>query len=130
MKYSTENIIINKNPELQQLSDGKWQQIWGIVLKKPISKTINLTNISQNLSNKDFDLNVQIQVTKGKYLKVYTTFDRDTNPYHHDHSLFAAYKMFEDIEQLLGAIDTIEGQKMENRWSPYRNRKKTENKLD
>ena len=34
------------------------------------------------------------------------------------------YKMFEDIEQLLGHIDTIQGEKKEERWSPFRTGKK------
>ncbi|MGK7877244.1 MAG: hypothetical protein AB4426_29295 [Xenococcaceae cyanobacterium] len=126
MKYSADDIIINKNPELQQLSNGKWKQVWDIVLKKTISETINLKDISKKLSHEDFDFDVQVQITKGKYLKVCVTLSRDTNPYHHDHSIFAIYRMFENLEQLLGSIDTIQGQKTEDRWSPYRKTKRTQ----
>jgi hypothetical protein len=35
--------------------------------------------------------------------------------------------MLENIERLLGSIDTIQGQKMEDRWSPYKRKNISEN---
>ena len=118
MEYSAESIILNKYPKLEQISDEKWKQVWNILLQEPISKVINLSDISQHLSHGNF--NVQIKFIKEKYLKIYTTFNRDVNPYHHDHTIFSIYRMFEEIENLLGNIDTIQGHKIEDRWSPYR----------
>lgn len=123
MKYSADNIIVNEHPELKKLPNGKWEQVWDIVLNQPISEKINLKDISQKLSNEDFEFDVHIQVTKGQYLKVCVTCIRDANPYHHDYSLFAVYKMFENIDRLLGSIDTIQGQK-KDRWRPFRQRHK------
>lgn len=124
MKYSADDIIVNKQAELKQISDDKWEQVWDIVLKKPISETVKIEDVSQKLSYETFDFNVQIEIKEGKYLTVDIKFSRDTNPYHHDYSVIGMYKMFEDIEQLLGPIDTIQGEKKEERWSPHRKNKK------
>ena len=123
MKYSAENIILNKHPELRQLPNGKWKEIWDIILKTPISRKIDLKDISKKLSSedifdKDYECDIQIDIKEEKYLKLCVTLFRDSNPYHHDYSIFAIYKMFEKIEELLGDIDTIQGQKIEDRWFP------------
>lgn len=122
MKYSNYKIRVNKRAESEQTSDGKWNRIWDIVLKKPIAETSNLEDISIKLSHQDFD--VQVKVREGKHLTVCVTNEKS---YWDDEFLFATFKMFEDIERLLGTIDTIQGQKMEDRWSPYRLSKKTVN---
>lgn len=125
MKYSADDIVVNKWAELKQISDGKWKQIWDIVLKEPIVETTNLKDISKELSHEDFD--VLLKIKRGKYLTVFVTLSNmDTNPYSHDYTLFAIHKMFEDIERLLGSIDTIQGEKMEDRWSPYKLGKKNQ----
>jgi len=125
MKYSADDIVVNKWAELKQIPDEKWKQIWDILLKKTIAETTNLKDISKKLSHEDFD--VTLKIKEGKHLTVFVTLNRDTNPYSHDRSLFTIYKMFENIERLLGTIDTIQGQKREDRWSPYRLSKKTDN---
>lgn len=124
MKYNADDITVDKWAELKPISDDRWEQVWDIVLKKPITETINLEDISQELSHEEIELDVRIKVREGKYLTVYVTFSRVPNPYYHDNRVFAIYKMFEDIEQLLGPIDTIQGEKKEERWSPYRRIKK------
>lgn len=125
MKYSADMIIVNKFPKLKELPNGKKEEIWEIVLKTTISEETNLQDISQKLSHEDFQ--VAVEVEQGKYLNVCVTTIRDPNPYGHDHTLFDIYRMFENIEQLLGKIDTIQGQKIEDRWSPFRKKGKTEN---
>ena len=122
MKYSADDIIVNKWAELKQTLDGKWNSIWDIVLKKSIAETSNLEDISIKLSHEGFD--VRVKVREGKHLTVSVTTERSERD---DDILFATFKMFEDIERLLGTIDTIQGQKMEDRWSPYRLSKKTVN---
>lgn len=124
MKYSADDIVVNKWAESKQAPDGKCKQIWDIVLKEPIVETTNIKDISQELSHEDFD--VLLNIKQGKLLTVFVTFYMDTNPYIHDPIIFTIFKMFEDIERLLGKIDTIQGQKMEDRWSPYKLSKKTE----
>ncbi|MDZ7960961.1 MAG: hypothetical protein RMY34_24290 [Aulosira sp. DedQUE10] len=124
MKYSADDIVVNKWAESKQTPDGKCQQIWDILLKESIAEMTNLKDISQQLSHEDFE--VWVKVKEGKYLTVFVTFNRDPNPYSHDPILFTIYKMFEDIERLLGNIDTIQGEKKKDRWSPYKPSKKTE----
>jgi hypothetical protein len=121
MKYNASDIIVNKRPESKQAPDGRWHRVWDIVLKKTINKTNNLEDISRQLSHKDFD--VHIQVAGGKYLTVSVINEKS---YWDDEFLFSTYRMFEDIERLLGAIDTIQGQKNEERWSPYKKDKISE----
>jgi hypothetical protein len=115
MKYNADDIIVNKRAESKQTSDGKWHRIWDIVLKKTIPETNNLEDISRELSHDNF--NVHIRVTAGKHLTVSVTNEKS---YWDDEFLFSTYTMFEDIERLLGTIDTIQGQKNEDRWSPYK----------
>lgn len=115
MKYNADDIIVNKRAESKQTSDGKWHRIWDIVLKKTIPETNNLEDISRELSHDNF--NVHIRVTAGKHLTVSVTNEKS---YWDDEFLFSTYRMFEDIERLLGTIDTIQGQKNEDRWSPYK----------
>lgn len=121
MKYNSKSIIINAHPELKLLPHGKWEQTWDIVLEKPITKKIKLQELSQELSSedifdKDYECDVQLEITEGKYIKVCVTLFRDDNPYHHDYSILAIYNMFNKMEKILGDFDTIQGQKMADRW--------------
>ncbi|BDA74896.1 hypothetical protein RIVM261_085030 [Rivularia sp. IAM M-261] len=122
MKYNADDIIVNKRAESKQTSDGKLHRIWDIVLKKIIPETNNLEDISRELSHDNF--NVHIRVTAGKHLTVSVTNEKS---YWDDEFLFSTYRMFEDIERLLGTIDTIQGQKNEDRWSPYKKNRISEN---
>ena len=118
-KYSGEHIIVDPHPELKELPNGKWEQVWDVVFKAPISQTINLKELSQQLSgedifDKDYECELQLELTEGKYIKACVTLFRDTHPYHHDYSLMAICNMFERMEKILGKIDTIQGQKKRN----------------
>ncbi|BAZ17807.1 hypothetical protein NIES4071_96870 [Calothrix sp. NIES-4071] len=42
MKYSADDIIVNKRAESKQASDGKWHRVWDIVLKQAVSEINNL----------------------------------------------------------------------------------------
>jgi hypothetical protein len=112
---------MSKHPELKLLPNGKWEQIWDIVLKTPITKEIDLQELSQELSSadvfdKDYDCDLQIELTQGKCFEICVTLFRDDHPYHHDYSIIAIYKMFNKMEKMLGEIDTIQGQKVEDRF--------------
>ncbi|MEH2023343.1 hypothetical protein [Nostoc sp.] len=124
MKYSADDIVVNKWAESKQTPDGKCKHIWDILLKEMILETINIKDIYKDLSHESFD--VLLKIKQGKHLTVFVTFNMDTNPYIHDPIIFTIFKMFEDIERLLGKIDSIQGQKIEDRWSPYKLSKKTE----
>ena len=65
----------------------------------------------------------------GKHLKLLLITVRDPNPYYHDsYNVILIHKMLEEIEYLLGEIDTVEGQKMENRFSLYRKNHRKDSK--
>jgi hypothetical protein len=113
MKYTADMITVNKWAEHQQMPDGKWNQTWDIILKNPIAETSDIEKVSKKISHEDFD--VQIKVSEGKRLTVSTKYPERDDP-----SLFSTFRLFENIDLLLGEIDTIQGQKMEDRFSPYR----------
>lgn len=117
MKYSADDIKVDNFPKIKEFSNGEREQIWNIVLRKPISQKTDLQFVSEKLSHEDFVVNL---VGKGNCLTVCLKTIRDPNPYIHDPNLFSIYKLFDDIEKLLGDIDTIEDQKSEDRWSPYK----------
>lgn len=121
MKYSANDIIVNKRAESKQLSNGKWHRVWDIVLKQALTEINNLEEIYKQLSHHNFD--VDIKVAEGINLTVSVINDKS---YWDDEFLFSTYTMFEDIERLLGSIDTIQGQKNEARWSPYKKNKISE----
>jgi hypothetical protein len=125
MKYSVDMIKVDKFPKVKKLPNGKKEQNWEIVLKQTLTKQVNLQDISQKLSHKDFQ--VTINAKEGKYLNVCVITVIDPNPYSHDYTIFDIYKMFDDIEELLGSIDTIQGQKREERWEYLRKQKKSKN---
>ncbi|WP_375492779.1 hypothetical protein [uncultured Nostoc sp.] len=118
MKYSPNDIIINNWAELRQTPDGKWNRLWSISLQKSILETIDYENISKLLSHEDFY--VQVQISEPNCLLVSVTTERwgwDDELY------FATYRMFEEIEHILGKIDKIQGENRE-KWSIWLGRKK------
>lgn len=121
MKYSADDIIVNKRAESKQVSNGKWHRFWDIVLKQALTEINNLEEICRQLSHQNFD--VDVKVAEGRNLTVSVINDKS---YWDDEFLFSTYTMFEDIERLLGSIDTIQGQKNEDRWSPYKKKKISE----
>ncbi|MEC4895835.1 MAG: hypothetical protein SAL07_24080 [Oscillatoria sp. PMC 1051.18] len=121
MQYCTSDIVIHNWAKLNQTENGKWKRVWQISLKDPLPETVNLNDISQDLSNQDFQ--VIIKVLQRKHLEVCVTTQRwgwDDDFY------FATYKMFEKIDCLLGTIDTIQGQERDL-WNPWLQKKKLSN---
>ncbi len=120
MKYSADDIIINNWAELKQTSDEKWSRIWNILLQQTIPETVDYETISDFLCHKDFS--VQVNISEANHLIVTVTTERwgwDDELY------FATYRMFEEIEQLLGKIYTIQGESRD-KWSMWLWRRKTE----
>ncbi|VEP18182.1 conserved hypothetical protein [Hyella patelloides LEGE 07179] len=123
MKYSADDIIFHKNPEIKEMPDGSCQEIWDVIFKKSISENSDLQSIAELSSREDFK--IKIELKEGKYLTVTTNWIRNPNPYCHQYSAIYTDKMFENIEKKLSAIDTIQGQKMEDRFTLYKRNKKS-----
>ncbi len=60
MKYSVDMIIVNKWAEFQQMPNEKWKQTWEIVLKNSIAETIDVEDISKELSQEDFNVHIKV----------------------------------------------------------------------
>ena len=124
-KYNADDIIINAHPKIIRLPNGKRTETWEVVLKQAIDREIDLTKVSEQLSYEGFE--VQIILKTNKHLNINLITLENPNPYGHDYTAIGVDRMMEDIEQIFGSIDTIQGQKMEERWSLFRNSRKRNN---
>ncbi len=113
-KYSADDIVINKWARLEQTSNGRWKRIWKIEFEKAIDYEIKLNNISQELSEEDFE--IQIEKISNKILNVSVSTKRHGAD---EQVRFLTYKLFENLEKRIATIRTIEDQNMKERWSPY-----------
>ncbi|AFZ10526.1 hypothetical protein Osc7112_6371 (plasmid) [Oscillatoria nigro-viridis PCC 7112] len=105
MKYNVDDVVVRNWANLRQMPDGRWNRIWEITLKQAIPESINLENISKLLSHEDFDIRVVMR--EGNNLAISVTTERWG---WEDELIFATYRMFEEIEHLVGKIDIIQAQ--------------------
>jgi hypothetical protein len=117
MEYNIDNVFFNKSGIIFSISEDKCKQIWNITFRKPINNKVNLQDLSLLLSDENFGVCLTLKTKM--YLLVSTIFEKDENPYGHDRSVGRSFKLFKELENNLGQIDTIEGQKIEERWSPW-----------
>lgn len=116
-KYSADEIIVNKWARLVQTLDGKWRRVWKIEFQQKITPKIDLENISQELSEEDFEIQIK------KISNNIITVDICTKRHGADEQVrFLTYKLFEKLENKITSINSIENQKMKERWSPYGNK--------
>ncbi|MBW4600026.1 MAG: hypothetical protein KME29_10555 [Calothrix sp. FI2-JRJ7] len=99
MKYSADDIIVNKRAESKQASNGKWHRVWDIVLKQALTEINNLEEISRQLSHQNFD--VDIKVAEGRHLTVSVINDKS---YWDDEFLFSTYITASNILSKLRSI--------------------------
>src|SRR6476620_10005786 len=105
MKYNSDDVVIRNWANLRQMPDGRWNRKWDIKLKQAIPESINLENIYKLLSREGFDIRVVIR--EGNHLEISVTTEEWG---WEDELIFATYRMFEEIEQLVGKIDMIQAQ--------------------
>ena len=117
-KYNADDIIINAHPEIIRLPNGKSIETWEVILKQAIDREIDLIKVSEQLSYEGFEVQIILKTIKHLSIKLITL--ENPNLYGHDYIAIAVDRMMEDIEQLFGSINTIQGQKIEDRWSPFR----------
>lgn len=114
--YSTYTITINPDANIEEDSTGECKQAWQIQLSEPINSQIDLEKISKLVSHENYNVSLTTEVQPIIIANV--SYFRDTNPYVHDPSAVAHFKLFEDIESLVGAIEAIQGKKFKDWWNP------------
>lgn len=114
--YSIYEISVNPQPNTEETSDGKSKHTWEIQLSKPMNSQINLEKISQLVSHKNY--NVSLASADQLTIIANVSFFKDPNPYSHDPSALAHFKLFEDIENLIGEIKIVQGKSFEDWWNP------------
>jgi hypothetical protein len=128
--YSPESIKVHNWPAPQLMPDGKWHRTWTIRLKSNLPETIDLGASSSSitkeildylgeadsrLQNLGDDLALSLQLTGPREVMAsMLTRQADCS----DELLFAAWRMFEAVDQMLGTIETIDGQPRDN-WPPW-----------
>jgi hypothetical protein len=118
--YDAERIIIHNWGDLTKNSDDKkWTRDWKIKLKIPILESTDLASVSRKLSYEGFQVDLDKDSTGDLSISVQT---KEWG--WEDYLYFNTYKMFEEIDYLLGTIDTIQGQARDT-WYPWLWRKRT-----
>jgi hypothetical protein len=113
MQYNAGNITTHNWAELKQITSNEWQRDWNITLKSSIPKSTNLEVISKELSYEGFF--VTIETDDARHLKVSV---RTTDWGWEDYLYSNTYKMFEEINHILGTIEIIQGQARDS-WYPW-----------
>jgi hypothetical protein len=123
-QYDADKIVIHNWPEAIQLSDGKWARNWDITFKQSW-KTSKISEVSDELSYQGFSVRISF-IQEKKYSFQIITDDWSWE----DYLYFNTYKMFEEINDLIGEIETIQGQPRDC-WDPWlRNNRNPEGKYD
>jgi hypothetical protein len=120
--YSNIVIMVNPDPFVEEKTNGETKYSWEISFKEAFGDDIKLEEISILLSHENYVVSL---IAKDKTdIIAHAIFVKDPDPYVHDPSAIAHFKLFEDIEILIGSINTIQGQKFDDWWSPrkYKNR--------
>jgi hypothetical protein len=127
--YTADMIKVHSWPDLEDLSDGRWQRTWAIQFLADVPDQEGLDGLAlrirQNLvafmeGNHDGqavapDLAVCLCRHSPREIQARLSARYDAWA---DEWFPAAWHMFEQIDQHLGPIDTIEGQPRDN-WPPW-----------
>jgi hypothetical protein len=115
--YSIYKIRVNPRPtSVEETPDGETKQAWEIQLKEPMVSQVNLEEISQLLSRENY--NVSLTAKDQLTIVANVSFFKDPNPYGHDRSAIAHFKMFNDIENLICRIEAVQGKDYQDWWIP------------
>jgi hypothetical protein len=128
--YNAQLIKTHTWPVPQQLPDGRWRRAWTIRLKEePLVSTAMevlsseitqevvqyLTERDRRLESLKDDLVISLEFTKSQGIIAGLITEEGGWP---DELLFAAWRLFQDVDRILGTIDTIDGQGRD-RWPPW-----------
>lgn len=116
-EYSADSIFIMNWPACHQTPDKKWRRIWSIELEQAPTDATLLRRAEQALSNDEVSVQIT-NVDKSLTMKVVTgrwCLEDDLIGY--------AWDILEGVNDIVGKIDTIQGQERD-RWSPWQRRQK------
>jgi hypothetical protein len=114
--YNLCKIHVNPFAEIEESEDGICEQSWDILLNLPFDSQIDLRKISKLISHENYEVLLSSQDNINLIASV--TYIRDDNPYGQDPSAVAHFRLFREVEELLGSINTIQGLRIEEWWRP------------
>ena len=113
MNWDPKAIVVHNWPTLEETRDGRWKRCWDIVLQAPISNSQVIPELEQELSTQENQVSIRIDET-GK-VKMEVTTERwgwDDDLY------FYSYHLLKKIDESIGTISLIQGQKRDL-WNPW-----------
>ena len=130
--YDYDAQLISKHtwPVPAQMPDGKWERAWMVKLAAPppaptameaLSAVLTqevvqfLAGADRRLADLTNELVISLEWVNPQEIKAALLTDSGGWP---DELLVAAWRLFADIDQMLGTIDTIDGQPRD-RWPPW-----------
>jgi hypothetical protein len=116
--YKLSDDLITSYPGVTSISEYQLQQLWNLEFKKQISDGIDLEEISQSLSDKQFKVDLKIE--NNNCLVATTVFEVYDSYSHLSLPLIRSHKMLKILEEKIGEIDTINGQSIEGKRKPWR----------
>ncbi|ETW97166.1 MAG: hypothetical protein ETSY2_45080 [Candidatus Entotheonella gemina] len=117
MSWEPKAIVVHNWPKLEETLDGRWRRRWNIVLQAPVSKSLVISKLEQELSTHENQVSIQIRGDCKVMMEVITErWGWDDDLY------FYSYGLFKRVDEALGTILTIQGQKRDL-WNPWLNEK-------
>jgi hypothetical protein len=136
--YSAKFIKTHTWPVPELMVDGRWHRVWTIRLKeKPrlalerLSSAITqdvVRHLEHNSQPHTLGADFVISLSRGASREIVATLRTQEDGWS-DELLFASWRMFEDIDQMLGTIETIDGQPRDN-WPPWNQQQSASNDHD
>lgn len=117
MSWEPKAIVVHSWPKLEETFDGRWRRRWNIILRAPVSKSLVISKLEQELSTHENQVIIKIG-EKGKVMMEVITerWGWDDDLY------FYSYGLLKRVDESLGTILTIQGQKRDL-WNPCLNKK-------
>ena len=113
MDWDPKAIVVHNWPTLEETLDGRWRRRWDIVLQGPISKPLAISKLEQELSTQENQVSMTIGGDRNVTMEVITErWGWDDDLY------FYSYHLLKRVDETLGAILTIQGQKRDL-WNPW-----------
>jgi len=131
-QYSVSAITTNRWPQVKQLANGTWERVWHLVLTENIPRSEELSTLSLHIGKQivadlraadprlsgieqdDVVVHLCRMAPREIAAIVLTKQDGWSDEYY-----LATYRLFEYVDEKIGAIDTIEGQPRDS-WRPWR----------
>lgn len=124
MDWEPKAIVVHNWPKLEETLDGRWRRRWDIILQAPVSNPLVISQLEQELSTHENQVRLKIGEDRKVMMEVITErWGWDDDLY------FFSYCLLKRVDEALGTILTIQGQKRDL-WNPWLNEKlREEDKL-